>query len=75
MLDPKWWPSWRYGPNGESGVFERPEDVPEGWFDSPQKACAWAAERAEIEAPAEPGVDAPAEPPKRRPGRPRKDAD
>lgn len=25
------WPSWFYGPNGEKGVFEKPEDVPVGW--------------------------------------------
>lgn len=29
------WPSFRYGPNGERQVFQRPEDVPEGWQDSP----------------------------------------
>lgn len=29
------WPSFRYGPNGEKQVFQRPEDVPEGWQDSP----------------------------------------
>lgn len=25
------WPAWRSGPNGESRIFDRPEDVPEGW--------------------------------------------
>lgn len=25
------WPSWRYGPNGEKGIFECAEDVPVGW--------------------------------------------
>lgn len=31
------WPSYRYGPNGESRVFEREEDVPGGWHDHPSK--------------------------------------
>lgn len=31
------WPSYRYGPNGESEVFHRPEDVPAGWRDAPDK--------------------------------------
>lgn len=25
------WPSWRYGPDGKSGVFESELDVPDGW--------------------------------------------
>ncbi len=29
------WPSWRFGPNGEALIFERAEDVPEGWSDTP----------------------------------------
>jgi hypothetical protein len=29
------WPAFRYGPNGEAQIFQRPEDVPEGWKDSP----------------------------------------
>lgn len=28
-------PSWRYGPNGQSGVFESAADVPTGWVDHP----------------------------------------
>lgn len=27
----EYWPSWRYGPRGESGVFDCAEDVPYGW--------------------------------------------
>lgn len=34
------WPSFRYGPNGEKQVFARPEDVPEGWTDSPDFVAA-----------------------------------
>lgn len=26
------WPSWRYGPQGQSGIFESDEDVPIGWY-------------------------------------------
>lgn len=31
------WPAWFYGPNGEAQIFERSEDVPEGWLDDPRK--------------------------------------
>lgn len=30
-------PSWYYGPNGESQIFNSVEEVPEGWQDSPAK--------------------------------------
>lgn len=30
------WPSWRYGPNGQSGIFHSEEEVPEGWKDHPK---------------------------------------
>lgn len=33
------WPAWFYGPNGASRVFEREEEVPEGWYDHPAKAA------------------------------------
>lgn len=29
------WPSWRYGPEGESAVFRCEEDVPIGWTKKP----------------------------------------
>ena len=29
------WPAWRYGPEGESGIFECEEDVPSGWMPTP----------------------------------------
>lgn len=35
------WPSFRYYPGGVAQVFQRPEDVPEGWQDTPEKAAAW----------------------------------
>lgn len=31
------WPAWYFGPNNQSGVFDRAEDVPEGWVDHPSK--------------------------------------
>jgi len=59
------WPAWRKSPSGEGRVFERPEDVPEGWV-SP---ADWrpAAEASEQPAPAP-------EPVKRGPRRLRKAA-
>lgn len=34
--DPNW-PAWFYGSRGEVGIFDRKEDVPKGWADSPAK--------------------------------------
>lgn len=31
------WPAWYHGPNGQSEIFDRAEDVPEGWVDHPSK--------------------------------------
>jgi hypothetical protein len=31
------WPSWRFGPDGASQIFESEDEVPEGWVDSPSK--------------------------------------
>lgn len=28
-------PGWRYGPNGELELFQREEDVPQGWTRTP----------------------------------------
>lgn len=33
--EPKRWPSWRFGPSGESAIFDREEDVPFGWSRKP----------------------------------------
>lgn len=30
-----YWPSWRYGPHGESAIFERESEVPYGWTKRP----------------------------------------
>lgn len=34
-----YWPSWRFGPNGEKAVFNSAEEVPAGWSDAPQEAA------------------------------------
>ena len=31
------WPSTRYGPDGQSGVFNSADEVPKGWEDHPAK--------------------------------------
>lgn len=33
--EPIKFPGFRYGPNGEAQIFDRAEDVPEGWTDNP----------------------------------------
>lgn len=30
-------PRWAYGPGGQAQIFERAEDIPEGWEDHPSK--------------------------------------
>jgi len=44
-------PSWRYGPNGEAKIFEREEDIPEGWVDHPSKLQESTEEPKVEEAP------------------------
>lgn len=34
------WPAWKFGPNGESAVFNSADKVPEGWGDAPAAAIA-----------------------------------
>jgi len=41
------WPSWRYGPNGESQVFETASAVPAGWQDHPSKVVTAARSGSE----------------------------
>lgn len=36
------WPAWFYGPKGEAQIFEKAEDVPQGWQDNPNKFKAAA---------------------------------
>lgn len=72
------WPSFRYGPNGESKVFQSADDVPEGWRDSPKNMGAQTfPESAQtfVEAAQTFGAETMADlTEKRRPGRPRKEA-
>jgi hypothetical protein len=51
----KSWPAWFYGPNGEAEVFERKDDVPAGWTDSPQEKTDGQAEDQKTPDQAEPG--------------------
>lgn len=45
------WPACRYSPDGEAQIFQKAEDVPEGWEDSPAKFKPVAvAERGERKA-------------------------
>jgi hypothetical protein len=37
MRAPDHWPGWRYGPKGQSAIFESEADVPKGWEDHPSK--------------------------------------
>jgi|SRR6185437_14084595 len=46
-----YWPSRKYGPNGQSEIFERAEDVPEGWLDAPPPVEEVAAVVVEPPAP------------------------
>lgn len=41
------WPSTRYGPNGQSRVFQAESDVPKGWVDHPSKVSGMADLEAE----------------------------
>lgn len=43
ITDDKNWPAWRYGPEGESRVFDSEAEVPAGWQDHPSKVTAKAA--------------------------------
>ncbi|MDT8333001.1 hypothetical protein RQ831_18265 [Roseomonas gilardii] len=49
------WPAWFYGPDGEAGIFERQDDVPAGWTDSPQEKREPVAEDQKTPDKAEPG--------------------
>ncbi len=37
------WPAWRHGPDGSSKVFDKAEDVPEGWTEAPMSLVAATA--------------------------------
>lgn len=48
------WPAWYFGPGGQSAIFQRAEEVPEGWQDSPAAFDA----RDDALAPAAGGAEA-----------------
>lgn len=54
MAEVVYWPSWRHGPNGQQAIFNSPEDVPVGWFET--REAAEAHEAANV-APPENGGD------------------
>lgn len=54
MAEAVYWPSWRHGPNGQQAIFNSPEDVPVGWFET--REAAEAHEAANV-APPENGGD------------------
>lgn len=37
MAVDKEYPKWMYGPNDESRIFQRDEQIPKGWEDHPEK--------------------------------------
>jgi hypothetical protein len=59
MSFPKW-PSWRFGPGGQSAVFESEADVPKGWVDHPTKVKGEAKEPAPAKSEAKQPAKAPA---------------
>lgn len=77
MTFPKW-PSWRFGPGGQSAVFESEADVPVGWVDHPTKvkgAAPPAKAKPAKAKPAEKAESKPkAAPAAKRAGRPSKAA-
>lgn len=36
-------PTWLYGPNGVSAIFEAGDEIPEGWVDHPSKVEGFVA--------------------------------
>jgi hypothetical protein len=32
MIDEKRWPAWCNGPNGETEIFNSPDELPKGWM-------------------------------------------
>jgi hypothetical protein len=57
------YPAWFTGPKGETGIFESPDDVPNGWTSGAEKQSAKGgapkpAAKAPEKTPAEPKSDA-----------------
>ena len=43
------WPAWRFSPDGESQLFEKAEDVPEGWTSKPPAVIYEAPEQTQVD--------------------------
>lgn len=52
------WPSWRYGPNGESAMFEEWDVIPAGWADHPSKATKETVDEEDAPEASEDGPEA-----------------
>lgn len=61
-------PGWRYGPNGQSAIFESEADVPTGWQDHPSKVTKAPKAPAPVKAAQAKGA-APAKAPAKKRGR------
>lgn len=57
------WPSWFYGPNDKSEVFESADQVPEGWQDHPSKVEQKAVAKPAPTPPVTPPATTPVTPP------------
>jgi hypothetical protein len=54
------WPSFRYGPNGESAVFKSASEVPAGWAEHPSGPFgAPVVQRTVLDVPVEAAADIP----------------
>tara|TARA_R110000868_G_scaffold66315_2_gene197592 strand:- start:42 stop:275 length:234 start_codon:yes stop_codon:yes gene_type:complete len=53
------WPGWFYSSDGDSMVFQKADEVPTGWFTTPQEAAAHAF-KSELDATVKEIIDAPA---------------
>ena len=43
------WPAWRFSPDGESQLFEKAEDVPEGWTSKLPSAIYETSEQVSVD--------------------------
>lgn len=47
------WPAWRYGPNGQSEIYQNEDEVPDGWEDHPSKVGGGGRQQRQQQAPVE----------------------
>lgn len=55
-MDKLTWPAWFNGPNGQTAIFEAPEDVPNGWTSGAEKLSVKGASKPSP-APKEPAKE------------------